>query len=93
LGRPSLRGGTVTFDREAEFPTLHFDDARFTKDVRIDGTVVWTDVLEGELTVRGPGRHRMRTVHLNGPFIATGEHVTITFDVNGQPASFAVPGY
>ena len=88
----SLRGGTVTFDREAEVTTLTFDHARFTTDVRVDGTVVWPDVLDGDFVVRGPGG-ATRTVHLNGPFIETGEDVTVTIQVQGQPATFTVPGY
>jgi pimeloyl-ACP methyl ester carboxylesterase len=90
----SLRGGTITreFVEELEAPRLTFDRARFTRDVAVSGAVTWTDVLDGQLTVKGPHR-RTISAHINGPFITPGQDVTITLDVRGEPATFTVPGY
>lgn len=88
----SLRGGTVISERQPEMVTLRFDDSQFTHDVSLSGTLVWTDILDGEFTVEGPG-DQTTDVHLNGPFITTGSDVTVTLNMAGEPATFTVPSY
>ena len=88
----ALRGGTVDFELIDDVAQWTLGAARFTTDVAVTGTVTWTDVLDGELSIHGPGR-RMTTAHITGPFITPGQDVTITLDVAGQPATFTIPGY
>jgi hypothetical protein len=89
----ALRGGTVDFEFVDPVPQWTLGQAHFTKDVTVDGTITFVDgVLDGEFTLTGPGK-RTTTAHINGRFLTTGADMTITFDIDGHPATFTVPGY
>ncbi len=89
----ALRGGGVDFEPLDEGPQWTLDQAHFTRDVAVSGAVTGFDnVLDGDITVDGPGR-RTTAMHLSGPFLQTGADLTVTFDVDGRPASFTVPSY
>ena len=74
----ALRGGTVDFEQLEEGVSWTLGGARFTEDVTLDGT--WFQIGEGwdgEFTVTGPGG-TATTMHVGGPFLTDGEHMTIT---------------
>ena len=89
----ALRGGTVDFepvDGGAQW-TLH--DARFTRDVTVNGTITGVDnILDGDITVTRDG-HPAITGHLNGAFRITGADMTLTLDTGGRGATFTIPAY
>jgi hypothetical protein len=88
-----LRGGTVHFEFVDPVPQWTLDQARFTNDVAVDGTITSIDrVFDGDLTVTGPGK-RTTTAHINGRFLTTGADMTVTFDIDGHQATFTVPAY
>ena len=90
----ALRGGTVDFEPLEGGAEWTLGDARFTKDVTVNGT--WTDpgtrTFDGEFTVTGPGA-TTTAMHVGGPFLADGKDITVTFDVGGAPATFTAPAY
>jgi pimeloyl-ACP methyl ester carboxylesterase len=90
----ALRGGTVDFEPLEGGAQWTLGDARFTKDVTVNGT--WTDpgtrTFDGDFTVTGPGA-TTTAMHIGGRFLFEGESITVTFDVGGAPASFTVPAY
>lgn len=89
----ALRGGTVDFEEIEGGAQWTLGDARFTKDLTVNGT--WTELernFDGEFTVNGPGP-KTTAMRIGGPFLADGEDITIAFDVGGLPATFTVPAY
>ena len=89
-----LRGGTVDFEQsEAGDVSWTLGDARFTQDVTVDGT--WTptgDDWDGEFAVTGPGG-KTTTMRITGQFLIDGADLTVSLDVDGHLATFAVPAY
>jgi pimeloyl-ACP methyl ester carboxylesterase len=90
----ALRGGKVHFDNPADgVVDWTLDAAHFTDDVAVSGTfsAIGPDY-SGDLAVTGPSG-RARTIRISGPFLTDGEDMTITFAVDGRPATFIVPAY
>lgn len=89
----ALRGGVVDYEFVGDANTWTLEQAHFTEDVALSGTVDQLEsVYDGEFTVTGPG-HRTTTMRISGEFLRYGADMTITLDVRGQVATFAVPAY
>ena len=91
----ALRGGIVDWERiDDESAQWTLEDARFTKDLRVSGTITGVGPLfDGDITVDGPRRHDTTTMHFNGEFFVAGADITITTTSRGKTATFTVPGY
>jgi pimeloyl-ACP methyl ester carboxylesterase len=89
----ALRGGTVDFEPIENGAQWTLGRAHFTRDVAVSGVVTGVDPnFDGAITVDGPGP-RTTTMNVDGPFRRTGADLTVTFQVDGQPATFTVPSY
>ena len=90
----ALRGGIVDWEPPEEGNQWTLEDAHFTEDVGVSGTITGIGPqFDGEITVDGPGRHDTTTMQFSGLFLVAGEDITITTTIDGMPATFAVPGY
>ncbi|MEV5962598.1 alpha/beta fold hydrolase [Kribbella sp. NPDC051952] len=87
-----LRGGTITYVPDADVPFV-FDDARFTKDVRVSGSTTWTpDGIEGSFTVRTSSGPPIQAT-LTGPFTKLGSDLTLTLRQGPTTQTLTLPGY
>jgi hypothetical protein len=87
-----LRGGTITYVPDTDAPFV-FDNARFTKDVRVSGSTTWTpDGIEGAFTVRTPTGSTIQAT-LTGPFTKLGGNLTLTLRQGPTSQTFTLPGY
>lgn len=88
-----LRGGEMATQDNGDGTVLFtFRDSRFAGDTPVSGTVLWTDTLDGELTVIDP-KGKPYAVTVSGVFNGGGQDMTVTVDVGGKVATFAVPSY
>ena len=90
-----LRGGIVDWepvDDESAHWTL--EDARFTKDLTVNGTIVGTfPLFDGEIIVDGPRRHDTTKMHFSGELFVPGADITMTTTFRGKTATFTLPAY
>jgi pimeloyl-ACP methyl ester carboxylesterase len=88
-----LRGGTLDWTRLDDGSQWTLDHVRFTNDLAVSGLVVITrdNTVNADVTVDGP--NGTTAMHISGPFRTIGADMTITIDVNGQPATFTIPAY
>jgi hypothetical protein len=90
----ALRGGTVDWEPLDDGAEWTLEDARFTKDLSVNGTITATGpVFDGEITLEGPRRHDSTTMNFNGEFFVPGAEITMTTTVRGKTATFTLPAY
>ena len=90
----ALRGGIVDWEPLEEGNQWTLEDAHFTEDVSVSGTITGIGPqFDGEITVDGPRRNDTTTMQFSGLFLVDGEDITITTTIDGTPATFTVPGH
>ena len=90
-----LRGGIVDWEPVDDVSAQWtLEDARFTKDLTVNGTIIGTfPLFDGDITVDGPRRHDTTTMHFSGEFFVPGADITMTTTIRGKTATFTLPAY